>query len=313
MTHVRINAISDRAERIVAQGAASAPATCGELAQGILDGTPVMATCPIDLFSTATVDVAEGAGRVSGPANAPKARRAVALTLEVLGRTDVDAQLHIDSSIPRKKGMASSTADILAAIGATAAALKADITALTQAELALSIEPSDGVMLPGIALFDHRRGRIAQSLGDPPDMRVLVLEFSDAVDTESFNAVDRDAELRRHAPRFRDALELITRGIESGDTESIGRGATESALAYQAVLPKLQLPEALALAEAAGALGVNVAHSGTVIGLLFAGDDDRITWAAAEAPKRLYGLTAVHDRRLIGGGVRQAAPPQLST
>ena len=209
--------------------------------------------------------------------------------------------------------MASSTADILAAIGATAAALKADISTLKQAELALSIEPSDGVMLPGIALFDHRHGRIAQSLGAPPDMRVLVLEFSDAVDTESFNAVDRDRELRRHAPRFRDALELITTGIESGDAEPIGRGATESAMAYQAVLPKPQLPGALALAEAAGALGVNVAHSGTVIGLLFAGDDDRVTWAAAEAPKRLYGLTAIHNRRLIGGGVRQAAPSQLST
>ena len=69
-------------------------------------------------------------------------------------------------------------------------------------------------------------------------MRVLVLEFAGVVDTESFHAVDRGAELQRQAARFRDALELITKGLESGDGELVGRGATQSALEYQAVLPK---------------------------------------------------------------------------
>ncbi len=226
----------DLAACVVARGVASAPGTCGELAQGVLDGTPVMATCPIDLFSTATVELSEGTGRVRGPVNLPKACRAVKLTLTLMDRSDVDARLSIESPVPRRKGMASSTADIVAAIGATAAALDEEISVFQQAELALAIEPSDGVMLPGIALFDHRDGRIARSLGDPPAMRVLVLEFADVIDTESFNAVDRGAELQRQSARFRDALELITRGIESADGELVGRGATQSALAYQAVL-----------------------------------------------------------------------------
>ena len=290
---------------ILARGTALAPGACGELAQGILDGTPVMATCPIDLFSTVAVEISEGAGRVRGPSDSPKARRAVELTLALLGRADVDARLSIDSPIPRKKGMASSTADIVAAIGATAAALNAEMSSRQQVELAISIEPSDGVMLPGIALFDHRGGRIAQSLGGPPDMRVLVLEFAGVLDTESFNAVDRSAELQRHASRFREALELISRGVESGDAELVGLGATQSALSYQSVLPKPQLRAALALGQAAGATGVNVAHSGTVIGLLFGEETDRIAWAADEAWKRLSGLKAVHNHRLIGGGVIQ--------
>ena len=86
--------------------------------------------------------------------------------------------------------MASSTADIVAAIGVAAAALNAETSIFQQAELALSIEPSDGVLLPGIALFDQKRGQMARSLGAPPDMRVLVLEFAGVVDSESFNAVD---------------------------------------------------------------------------------------------------------------------------
>ena len=288
-----------------ARGVASAPGTCGELAQGMLDGTPVMVTCPIDLFSTATVELSEGRGRVCGPANSPKASRAVVRTLAFLRYTDVDARLRLESPIPRKKGMGSSTADIVAAIGATAAALETHISVRQQAALALGIEPSDGIMLPGIALFDHRGGRIARSMGDPPAMRVLVLEFSGVVDTEEFNAADRGSDMQGQEARFREALDLITAGLERGDDTLIGRGATLSALAHQGVLPKPQLPAVLSLGHAAGAAEVNVAHSGTVVELLFSEDGERVTWASDQARKWLPGLTAVHNHRLIGGGVAQ--------
>lgn len=286
-----------------AVGIAWAPATCGELAQGLLDRTSVMVTCPIDLHATATVALAEGSGRVHGPANAPKARRAVALTLASLGRTGLDARLSLAGQIPRKKGMASSTADVAAAIVATAAALDAPLPVRRQADLALAVEPSDGVMVPGIALFDHKGGQTARSLGEPPAMRVLVLEFADTVDTEAFNALDHGAELRRHAARFQEAVGLITAGLQHGDVKLIGRGATQSALAHQGVLPKPQLPAVLTFGRAAGAVGVNVAHSGTVIGMIFDDDVERVTWAAHHVSRRLPGLLATNEHRVIGGGV----------
>ena len=262
-----------------------------------------MVTCPIDLFATATVQLSEGSGHVHGPANAPKAGRAVALSLACMGRNDLDARLRLEGRIPRKKGMASSTADVAAAIKATAAALDAPLSVRQQADLALAIEPSDGVMLPGIALFDHRGGHIARTLGEPPGMRTLVLEFTDTIDTEAFNAVDRGAALRPQAASFREALALITAGVEERNTALIGRGATMSALSYQKVLPKPQLSAVLALGRAAGAVGANVAHSGTVMGLLFTEDSERVTWAAGQARERLQGLRAIHDHRIIGGGV----------
>ena len=291
------------AEIAVARGTAWAPGTCGELAQGELDGTIVMVTCPIDMGSTAIVELSDGMGRVQGPASAPKARRAVALTLDFLERRDLDACLDLETLLPRAKGMASSTADVAAAIGATAAALGTVIELRHQAMLALAVEPSDGVMLPGIALFDHRRGHVSRSLGQPPPMRVLALEFADEVDTQAFNAVDRRAELRSRASQFREALELIAAGLAVGDARLIGEGATLSSLTNQAVLPKPQLASAIDLAQAAGAVGVNVAHSGTVLGLLFAEDAERISWAAHQAWTRLPGLVAVHARRVVGGGV----------
>ena len=295
---------------VVARGRARAPGTCGELAQGMLDVVLAMVTCPIDRFSTATVELAAGSGAVDGPADSPKAARAVELTLAELGRSDLDVRLSLDSDIPRGKGMASSTADILSAIEATAAALGERLSPGQQASLALRIEPSDGVMLPGIALFDHIEGRIARSLGQPPPIKVLALEFGGSVDTERYNEIRRTKELQRRSPELSESLRLIEDGLRLGDPELIGDGATLSAMAHQAVLPKLNLDAVIDLGRASGAVGVNVAHSGTVIGLLFADGTD-IGWAAREALNRLPGLSAIHRQRLIGGGAGRLPESQV--
>ena len=157
-------------------------------------------------------------------------------------------------------------------------------------------------MLPGIALFDHLGGRIAQSLGPPPPMRVLVLEFAGEVDTEAFNAETRVTDVHQNDGRFREALDLIATGVANGSPRQIGDGATLSSQLNQGVLPKPQLSDVLKLSRAAGALGVNVAHSGTVIGLLFDADAERISWAARAVRRRLPEVVAVHDCQVIGGG-----------
>ena len=284
-------------------GMARAPASCGELAQGLLDDAHVMVTCPIDLYATATVVLSDGAGLVRGPRDCPKAVRAVALTLERFGVDAMDAELSLESPIPRGKGMASSTADIVAAIAATAGALGRTSDAELEADIALVIEPSDGTMLPGIALFDHVQGRVRRSLGDPPPIIILVLEFDQGLDTVAFNSIDHTAALRRRSDGFRESLSLIEAGIATADSEFIGRGASLSASMYQGVLTQPALPQVFALAEAdaAGAVGVNVAHSGTVAGLLFGEHAEQVGWAAAQARLQLRGLREVHRQRLIGG------------
>jgi L-threonine kinase len=269
----------------------------------MLQGTLAMVTCPIDLFATATVEVSAGTGVVQGPSDSPKANQAIRLVLKRIGRSDVDIRLRLRSPIPRRKGMASSTADVVAAIGATAAALNREIPTRQIAEMALSIEPSDGVMLPGVALFAHRSGRIARSLGHPPGMGVLALEFAESVDTEVFNRVDRRAVLQSQAERFEEALGLIVAGLGSSDGILIGQGATLNALAYQMVVPNPRLSMVLDLARRVGAVGVNVAHSGTVLGLLFLDDPEQVMAAARHAESAFPDLIASHQHRLIGGGV----------
>lgn len=293
----------------VAKAAARAPGTCGELAQGMLDGDYFLVTCPIDMYADAQVDLTQDGCGIDAPADSPKSRRAVALTLAHFGRGDMGARLRLSSPLPRGKGMASSTADVSAAIAATAAALGASaaMTPALIAQIALQVEPSDGIMLPHIAIFDHKRGRLAQSLGPPPPMRVVALDFGGGVDTLAFNGVNRDDALKRLQPEFDAALALIRRGIRSGSATDVGKGATVSAIANQRILRKPQLDAALRLAKQSGAVGVNAAHSGTMLGILLHNDAERAAWIARRAQDALIGVKRIYSRRIVSGGVTAQA------
>jgi uncharacterized protein involved in propanediol utilization len=81
---------------------------------------------------------------------------------------------------------------------------------------------------------------------------------------------------------YRAILGLLRRAVEEQDPGLLGRVATGSTLIMQRHRPKRHMPELLRLAEEAGALGVQVAHSGTVAGFLFepgAGAAERIELA----------------------------------
>ena len=294
----------NRESRTLGRASASAPGTCGELVQGMLNGRHFMITCPIDMYSVATVELSHGKGGVSGPLDSPKARRAVRSTLDCLGESEAQARLWLDSQLPRGKGMASSTADVCAAIQATTAALSQTISPRMMARIALTIEPSDGVMFSGIAIFDHRSGRIARTLGQPPPMFILAMDFGGWVDTLEFNQVDRESVLESLEFEMREAVSLVEEGIRKRDPILVGRGATVSALANQRVTFNPNLETVLALSRQSGAIGVNVAHSGSVIGTLFADDERMVDRAAELARQSLPGLRSISRHRIVSGGVR---------
>ena len=288
----------------VTRAVARVPGSCGELAQGFIDGNHFLVSCPIDMYATASVEVSAGTGGICAPRDAPKARQSVEQTLKHFGRSDVDVNLNLSSTLPRGKGMASSTADVSASIAATAAAL-GESEAMPPSEIArlsLMVEPSDGLMLPGISLIDHRHGTTARTIGEAPPMRVVVLDFGGGVDTLEFNNVDREDTLRELQPRFEEALAMIVRGIEDGRAEDVAAGATLSAVANQHVLFKPQLEAVMKQAEELGALGVNVAHSGTIIGMLFDDDVALTENAVSHLLNSTLAVRQIYDRRIVNGG-----------
>ena len=292
-----------------------APGTCGELVQGMTSGTHFLVTCPINQFSRATVTLRiagslEAVGIVRGIDHLPKTRQAVSQTLVKLaprlGVAGLTAEVAIANPIPAGKGMGSSSADITAAVSATGKAAGVDLSPDTVARIALAVEPTDGVMFPGIAMLDHRRGKIVDLLGAPPPMEVIVIDRGGQVDTLEFNRIDREEHWRSATDATTEALELVREGIRRCDPELVGRGATMSARAGRPDDAAPWVERASDFAAEIGAVGVNVAHSGTVVGILLDARKRQSKPALRRASAAFGDAESVRHFRIIGGGARAA-------
>ena len=291
--------------RLLGSAIVRAPGVCGELAQGVIEGIHFLVTCPVDFYSRVKVDIYSDGPGVEAPQDCDKAAAAVRRTLFQLKNAKVRAKLTINNPIPRGKGMASSSADLAAAIAATGLALGEEISPYQIAQIALSIEPTDGIMIPGVALFDHRAGIIRESLGPPPPMEIVALDLGGTVDTVQFNMVDRFQRWQSVDEQTGEALRLLRRGIEEQDPALVGRGASISAEASQTVLAKPRLAEVKEFAESVGAVGVNVGHSGTIMGVLLDARERRGKSTYHKALSAFPDAESVYHFRLLGGGVQR--------
>jgi L-threonine kinase len=250
---------------------ASAPATCGELAQGYLDGRDFLINSPIAWFSTVTLRLTETpdvAVEAEGPTT--KIARAIRLTLDHFGARRYGASAQLRHRVPRGKGLASSTSELTAAIAATAAALDRSVSTSVCLRIVLAVDgSSDGVFLPGVTMFNHLSGELYAELGPPPPLAALIVDTGGSVDTHSFDRSRARAVATEQAGKLRQAVSEITEGFARGDGARIARGAMLSAEVNQAVLPKPLLEELRQATTEAGGLGVNCAHTGTVLGVLF--------------------------------------------
>ena len=295
---------------ILGSATVRAPGSCGELVQGVNGQGYFLVSCPVDYYSRVKVELGyavsvETGSEIQAPPGLDKTGQAVKATLAHLKRRDLMARVEVSNPIPKSKGLGSSSADVTAAIAATALALGRELDPQQIARLAITVEPTDGVMFPGIALFDHRNGNTMEPLGPPPPMEIVALDFGGTVDTLEFNRTDRRQLWESIAAETGQALDLVRRGVEKGDPALAGRGATLSAQAVQGILPKEQLPQVLEFAETVAAAGVNVAHSGTIIGVLLDARQRRGLSVFRQAKRAFPQAESIHHFRLLGGGVRR--------
>jgi uncharacterized protein involved in propanediol utilization len=216
----------------------------GELLQGMFVGPngPMrgLVTLPCQLYSS------QGEFR---PGDAPgievtpewkwKAQKAAQLTLDYLEADGVGGVLRVDTTIP-----------------------------IVAAETA-----SDSIMFGDRALlFAQRDALVIEDFGAHfPAFEVLGFNAGNAVDTLSFTPAQYDD---RDIGRFEELRGLLRDGLRTGDTAKVGYVATTSSRINQRFLPKSDFDALLKLVGAAGAVGVQVAHSGSVVGVLFDGDDE---------------------------------------
>lgn len=283
-------------------GIAKAPGSCGELVQGTLNGESFHISCPINLYSQVKV-ILNGKGGIIGPPDKWKTKEIIKRTLKFFGKRNLGVSFEIDSKIPLGKGMASSTADIGATSLATALALGKKISPQEIAKIALSIEPTDGTLFNDIVIFDHRNGALFKFLGKTPDMEILVIDLGGRVDTLEFNKKDLTRINQEREEEVGEALKLVEKGIREKNPRLIAQGATISAFSNQKILYKSALDRIRKISQDAGALGINIAHSGTVVGIL--AEPNRIEFKKLKnsLQNKKIGQT-FYEAKIVNGGLQ---------
>jgi len=158
-------------------------------------------------------------------------------------------------------------------------------------------------MYPGISLFDYRKGLWRESLGNAPPLNVVIIDPGGEVDTLEFDS-RKDLQIlnEKKEQEIIKALAYVREGITEKDPEKIGRGATISAIANQETLFKPQLEDIIKLSKQFRAMGVSVAHSGTVIGILLSEIGPHVVEAAGYTQKK-FSQCKIYTSKVISGGI----------
>ena len=282
---------------------AHSPASCGEIIQGWILGGEKLVSCPVDWYSS--VEVTHGKPRLD---ERPLVRRMVN---QLLAHWQLPATLthalriECRSTIPLAKGMASSTADIAAAAVATARHLEQPLDEKTLAQLCVALEPTDSTIFSRLTLFDHNTAATQITCGGLPECDVLLLESPLTLTTAAYHRLPRQQALLENAQTLDNAWRLLRQACVENDAARLGEAATLSAIASQALLPKPAFPALLELVERCDLYGLNVAHSGSVVGLLL--NSQRHDVESVRRELKETGLTAHWPQnyllKMVAGGV----------
>ncbi|MCR5833686.1 MAG: GHMP kinase [Selenomonadaceae bacterium] len=242
--------------------------TCGELAQGFFRGEPILITCPIEKYSTVTISE-----ELTGAENlGAKSLAMVDKVLKMLGVKNLPYGLKLTSELPRGKGLASSSADTAAVAQAVALSFGQKFSAEDLGKLCAQIEPTDGIFFDGVVAMNPLTGKFIKSIRAQEKFLIAVFDYGGTVNTVEFNRRS-DFEIT--------ALDDV---IDFALTK-------KSALANQKILPKRGLNNLIEFAEDFGAVGVNIAHSGTVVGIFFHADDLHVDEKICDVRKRFEFLS----------------------
>ena len=283
---------------------ARCPGSCGELIQGWILGSEKLVSCPIDWYST--VEVCDGIPRAD---ERPLTRAMVEALLTHFGFPQAlspTLRIEVDSTLPIAKGMASSTADIAATAVAAAHHLGHSLDETALAALCVALEPTDSTLFRQLTLFDHHHAGTQIACAPAPNFDLLVLESPVILRTADYHRLPREAALKAHSGALQQAWDKVQNACIQQDASLLGEAATLSAIASQALLPKPGFDALMALAESCDLYGVNVAHSGSVVGLMLdrrRHDVEYVKWSLAQS-----GLAEIwpqqHLLKAVAGGVQ---------
>jgi uncharacterized protein involved in propanediol utilization len=265
----------------VRQGYGTATAHHGELFQGVVRGADLrlhygLISLPCGIFQSEATFIPDSTGKIKvTPDWKIKALKAAELTLASIDPEHHNlfgGQLQIHSNIPVGWGLGSSSSDVTAAIRAVADSFQRKLCAKEIALLAVKAETaSDSVMFgEDVVVFAQREGMVLEELGGVlPELEVLGFNTDptgSGIDTLGVSPVDYSW---WEIEAFRPMLGLLRHAVRTQNPRLLGQVACASAYINQQHLPKPHFEQLERLKNLVSAVGLQVAHSGTVVGLLF--------------------------------------------
>ncbi|GIW48642.1 MAG: kinase [Caloramator sp.] len=230
----------------------------GEILQGRYKGIDVLCSFPVNLFTRVylTEDVR----------NTYEYVKTNSFIKEILMKWEIEEKYFvlIESNIPKMKGFASSTADILAAYIALLKRYKRIFNIEELVKTAIKIEPTDSIIFDKATLFDYKEGKYIRTLGDYFKFYCICFEGIEGVDTLSFN---KSAKVPLQ--EVDDLVELLDEAIKNKSAEKLAYVSTQSILRNQKRLPYLYLNDILDICKKVEGLGIVGAHSGNMISIIF--------------------------------------------
>ncbi len=175
--------------------------------------------------------------------------------------------LSIQTHFPIGKGLGSSSADLVASAKVLSEVFALNLTPEMIEEMMRGIEPSDGVMHPGIVSYYYREVRLKKSLGHLRGILIVAVDEGGEVDTVQYNQIKRTY-TQKMKEEYDNLHDMVEAAIRKNDIALLGHVATQSSKLNQQFNPKSLLDIFLELVDELSLPGIIVAHSGTYLGFM---------------------------------------------
>ncbi|HHT7012770.1 kinase [Bacillus paranthracis] len=276
--------------RVVRKGNGKAYGTFGELLQGVLpENRDFLVTLPINRYSQCEfISMPESKELSIYPSNQTKSLEMAKQILQFYN-LPMGGVIKIYSELSKGKGLASSTADMVAVSRAIESCFEINIPNSTLEILLSRIEPSDGVMYPGIVSFYHKEVKVRELIADCPPLTIMALDEGGRVDTVTFNNLPKPFNLEEKQ-EYQKLLDQMVFSLRNKDLNLLGEVTTRSAELNQKLHRKQTFEQVRSICEAIEGLGVVIAHSGTYVGILISNTDPFYSQKIAAGVLKLRAL-----------------------
>jgi len=178
-----------------------------------------------------------------------------------------------NSDLKVARGMASSTADIVATLRCAANYLNHALGTEEIMQILSKIERSDSVFLDRLALFSSSHHQIIHQFAKIPPLYALYMHERDPVDTDGTKSLLIDF-YQNNRRFYRSLYREVEQALGKADLKALCRISSKSAELSNEILPKHNFHKIYEAQSRFSADGVIVAHTGSVVGLLYCQSPD---------------------------------------